>query len=86
MIRQIRSDKETKSTATVLVATGNDFESANAAVMYHARTLLLNISSKHNEEAATLTEDVKPEWYESWYDGLGYCEFLWRIHGLARIY
>jgi hypothetical protein len=57
------------------VAVGDDFESAIAAVMYHARTLVMSTTSVPPVVAETVTEgDVEPQWYESWYDGLGYCE------------
>ncbi|CAK7246039.1 MAG: hypothetical protein STHCBS139747_007661 [Sporothrix thermara] len=36
----VRSDSLQRETATVLVAVGDSFESANAAVMYHARSLV----------------------------------------------
>ncbi|KAI1342784.1 raffinose synthase Sip1 [Xylariaceae sp. FL0016] len=72
---QIRNDASTKSSGLLLAALGNDFESAIAAVMYHARTVMMSYTlgndfSKQVEEAG---DDVKPEWYENWYDGLGYC-------------
>jgi len=59
------------------VAVGDNFESAGAAVIYHARTLLAKgaqVSTKREEEMKTLVDDIKPEWYENWYDGLGYCK------------
>ena len=64
--------------ATVLVATGDNFESANAAVMYHARDLIAFNKTSTKEvqaEMSALENDIKPEWYENWYDGLGYCKF-----------
>ncbi|KAI2630297.1 glycoside hydrolase family 36 protein [Hypomontagnella submonticulosa] len=71
----IRNDGETKSSGLVLAAVGDNFESAIAAVMYHARTVVF--VSKYNDELTqelqTLSDGVKPEWYENWYDGLGYC-------------
>jgi Raffinose synthase or seed imbibition protein Sip1 len=59
------------------VAVGDNFESANAAVMYQARALAMTSqesTNQHNAELAALGDDVKAEWYENWYDGLGYCE------------
>lgn len=73
---QIRNDEEATSTATVLVATGDNFESANAAVMYQARNLVVTgkkSSGEYDAEMAALRDGVKPEWYENWYDGLGFC-------------
>ncbi|KAI1479328.1 glycoside hydrolase family 36 protein [Daldinia eschscholtzii] len=72
----IRSDNEAQSTGLVLASVGDDFESAVAAVMYHARTVIFatgNGKDEISEEIQSLTSDIKPEWYENWYDGLGYC-------------
>ncbi|KAI2614882.1 glycoside hydrolase family 36 protein [Hypoxylon sp. NC1633] len=72
----IRNDSEVESEGLVLVAVGDKFESAIAAVMYHARTVTLaarNGDSEVTRELQSLSEDIKPEWYENWYDGLGYC-------------
>ncbi len=74
---QIRNDEETATSATVLVATGDKFESANAAVMYQARNLVLTSkknTGEYDKEMTALREGVRPEWYENWYDGLGYCK------------
>lgn len=74
---QIRNDEETATSATVLVATGDKFESANAAVMYQARNLILTSkknTGEYDKEMIALREGVRPEWYENWYDGLGYCK------------
>jgi hypothetical protein len=59
------------------VAAGNNFESANAAVMYHARNLVTSSkksTGEYDAEMKALRDEVKPEWYENWYDGLGYCK------------
>ncbi len=45
--------------------------------MYHARSIVSKI--KHSDvawdaELKTLTEQVKPEWKQNWYDGLGFCK------------
>ncbi|KAI8961968.1 glycoside hydrolase family 36 protein [Daldinia sp. FL1419] len=72
----IRSDHEAQSAGLVLASVGDDFESAVAAAMYHARTVVLAASNGRDEfveEIQSLASDVKPEWYENWYDGLGYC-------------
>ena len=61
------------------MAVGDDFESANAAVMYQARNLTMATRKSTGEfdaEMAALRDDVKPEWYENWYDGLGYCKWI----------
>ncbi|TQN68528.1 putative galactinol--sucrose galactosyltransferase 6, partial [Colletotrichum shisoi] len=62
--------------AIILAATGDNFESANAAVMYQARNYILQEKKASNEllaEMKAIDEGVKPEWMENWYDGLGYC-------------
>lgn len=62
---------------TVLAAVGDSFESANAAVMYQTRNVMNLTKTKTEEwqqEVKTLLGEVKPEWRENWYDGLGYCE------------
>lgn len=72
----IRSDEDSGSSGLVLAAVGNDFESTIAAVMYHARTVIFAASNSQDEltkEFQKLSLDIKPEWYENWYDGLGYC-------------
>jgi len=59
------------------VATGDNFESANAAVMYQARNLVLTSkknTGEYDKEMTALREGVRPEWYENWYDGLGFCK------------
>ena len=52
-------------------------ESANATVMYHARNMVTTYqesSNKHQEEIKSLTDDVRGEWMENWYYGLGFCK------------
>lgn len=58
------------------MAIGDSFESANAAVMYHARSLLPSIAVPTSESGHETqpSEDVEAQWYEDWHDGLGYCE------------
>lgn len=74
----LRSDAETGQTGTFLAAIGHNFESANAAVMYHARNLVTSSkrsTGEYEEEMKALREGVKPEWMENWYDGLGFCAY-----------
>jgi hypothetical protein len=62
-----------------LIALGNDFESANAAVMYQARNVVTAVkkaSGELDEELVALRDGVKAEWMENWYDGLGFCESI----------
>jgi len=65
----------------VLVGLGDDFESANAAVMYHARDIVAagrTASGEQQEEMAALKDgDAATKlWAENWYDGLTYCTCL----------
>jgi len=69
------------ATAQVLVALGDDYESANAAAMYHARGIVAasqNSSGEQQKKLAALeTGDEKTKiWAENWYDGLTYCKFI----------
>ena len=72
----IRNDKDKLGVATVIAAVGHDFESANAAVMYHARNLVVadkTTTGEYDAEMKALQDGVKAEWMENWYDGLGFC-------------
>ncbi|GJC85070.1 putative galactinol--sucrose galactosyltransferase 6 [Colletotrichum liriopes] len=72
-----RNDGTNPESAIVLAATGDNFESANAAVMYQARNYILQEKKASNEllaEMKAIEQGVKPEWMENWYDGLGYYE------------
>lgn len=74
--KKIRNDGETASSGLVLAATGNNFESALAAVMYQSRSVVQAAKTASHEletELKALRDGVKPEWMENWYDGLGYC-------------
>ncbi|XMA11985.1 hypothetical protein WAI453_004776 [Rhynchosporium graminicola] len=78
VILHIRNDSADSKTATVLVGLGDDFETANAAVMYHARTIVSAAqatSGEQSKEVKTLKEEDEQTkmWAENWYDGLTYC-------------
>ncbi|OAA62064.1 raffinose synthase protein [Niveomyces insectorum RCEF 264] len=76
LVVYVRNDSLAEETATVLVAVGDDFESANAAVMYHARSLVQPLDTTADPvrgELKTLLDGFQPQWLEHWYDGLGYC-------------
>ncbi|KAI8244355.1 putative galactinol--sucrose galactosyltransferase 6 [Colletotrichum sp. SAR 10_96] len=71
-----RNDGSSSENAKILVAIGENFESANAAVMYQARHYVITEKKASNElqaEMKAIEEGVKPEWMENWYDGLGFC-------------
>ncbi|KAK5632632.1 hypothetical protein RRF57_008346 [Xylaria bambusicola] len=70
----IRNDENTSSTGMVLVAVGDSCESAIAAAVYHARTLILSCTQNTlPQESAAQSDDMKTEWVQDWCDGLGYC-------------
>ncbi|KAK4066339.1 hypothetical protein Trihar35433_6766 [Trichoderma harzianum] len=72
----VRNDSLSHEKVVILVSEGNDFERAVAAVMYHARTLVMRARSTNQAletELKTLADAVRPEWLENWYDGLGFC-------------
>ncbi|KAH8816375.1 glycoside hydrolase family 36 protein [Xylogone sp. PMI_703] len=76
VVLRVRNDNEETSVSRVLVALGDSFESANAAVMYHARKFVVEsekATGQEQEEMKALIEGVRPEWLENWYDGLTYC-------------
>lgn len=78
VVLRIRNDGATTGTSRVLVGLGNDFESANAAVMYHARDLVAAAQAASGEEAREYKalkegDEATKLWAENWYDGLTYC-------------
>lgn len=70
-----RNDRTEKGTARVLVAVADSFEVANAAVMYHARKVIAELSPlKFDKDLqAIVDKGVDAKKGEEWYDGLGYC-------------
>lgn len=76
---QARNDGLSDETAVILVSEGDDFDCAMASVMYHARNLVSVMKQAKKEwshELSALVDDFKPEWLEHWFDGLGFCVFL----------
>ncbi len=76
VVMSARNDAAQEGRTRALVGVGKSFESANAAVMYHARTLIHNdmyISGELEAELKASIDGVKPEWMENWYDSLTYC-------------
>jgi hypothetical protein len=69
-----------------LVGLGDDFETANAAVMYHARGIVASskqASGEQQKEIEALKDggESTKMWAENWYDGLTYC--TWNALGQA---
>lgn len=63
----------------MLVGLGDDFESANAAVMYHARDVVAvnQIATGESQKEVEALKDGDSStklWAENWYDGLTYCK------------
>jgi hypothetical protein len=61
------------------VALGDDFESANAAAMYQARSVVTSYEKTTGEEAKEIQaykDGVQAQWMENWFDGLTYCKIL----------
>lgn len=77
VIASSRNDSAKEGQTRIVAAVARNFESANAAVMYHARKLVRGDKSMGNEikaEMKTAIEtDVRTEWMDNWYDGLTYC-------------
>ncbi|TVY71546.1 putative galactinol--sucrose galactosyltransferase [Lachnellula suecica] len=78
VVLRVRNDSSEDATSRVLVGLGDDFESANAAVMYHARDIVAagqTASGEQQKELAALKDgDTSTKlWAENWYDGLTYC-------------
>lgn len=79
--QQIQNDSNEQRTAKIVVGLGDDFESANAAVMYHARGIVSTAETGLNEQLKDIEEDKKDSestkmWAENWYDGLTYCRSI----------
>lgn len=71
------NDGASEGKGTILVSESDDFDSAVAAVMHGARSVMEQTSPQSrvaSQEVEALSDGVKPQWRESWYDGLGYCE------------
>ncbi|TGO35100.1 hypothetical protein BHYA_0170g00120 [Botrytis hyacinthi] len=78
VVLEVRNDNPKESVAHVLVGLGDDFESANAAVMYHARDVVAALESESGQtqkeiEALEEGDEKTKVWVENWCDGLTYC-------------
>ena len=77
VIASSRNDREGDGQAHIVASVSTTFESANAAVMYHARKIVNGNDSVPTERKLELqglmAKDVKAEWMENWCDGLTYC-------------
>ncbi len=72
-----RNDRDTKGSARILIAVGDSFEAANAAVMYQARHLVTQFAASTGEisleNEVMQRNDPQAQWLQDWYDGLTYC-------------
>ena len=69
VVIQPRNDSEEDGISRLVAAVGKDLNHAIAAVMYHARKLVMKYSVGAEEAEAefrALTDDFKPEWLENW--------------------
>lgn len=62
------------------MALGDDFESANAAVMYHARDIVVANETGYGQtkkeyDALHKGDEATKLWAENWFDGLTYCKY-----------
>lgn len=78
---QVQNDSNQERVARVIVGLGDDFESANAAVMYHARGIVSAAETTTLEQqkdilAMNKGDESTKVWMENWYDGLTYCKSL----------
>ncbi|KAL8690982.1 MAG: hypothetical protein Q9224_004277, partial [Gallowayella concinna] len=77
VIAHSRNDSTQAGQARVIAAVGTTFNTALAAVIYHARTIVRGYDTMsqdlQKEMKAALEKDAKAEWMENWYDGLTYC-------------
>jgi hypothetical protein len=76
---QIRNDSQKPSTARLVAAVGDDFESATAAAVYHARLIMRDNETANGETQRKLEvakEGISQQWIENWFDGLAYCKLL----------
>ena len=77
VVASSRNDNPKEGQTRIVAAVAPTFESANAAVMYHARKLISDdqyMSKEIKAEMKVASEnDVRAEWMENWYDGLTYC-------------
>lgn len=77
VIAVVKNDQEGQGQATVLAAVGKNPDAAIASVMYQARHIVANNNTmedrKKMELEQALSDDVRAEWMQNWYDGLTYC-------------
>jgi hypothetical protein len=69
VVIQSRNDSEEDGISRLVAAVGKDLNHAIAAVMYHARKMVMKYSVGTEEAEAefkALTDDFKPEWLENW--------------------
>jgi len=77
IITTARNDGVKNGEGKVLVAVANSYEIANAAVMYHARTMSVDaqklLNRQEDDVIHSTVNKIDAKWVEEWYDGFGYC-------------
>lgn len=76
VVAESRNDREETGTLNLLVAAAPNFESANAACVYHARKLVRGYQTINRELQELLDiaeDDIKSQALVDWHDGLTYC-------------
>jgi hypothetical protein len=69
IVIQSRNDSKEGGVSRLVASVGKDLNHAIAAVMYHARKLVMNYGVGAEEKEAelkALADDFKPEWLENW--------------------
>ncbi|KAJ6442933.1 glycoside hydrolase family 36 protein [Purpureocillium lavendulum] len=82
-----RNDGSSGEAIIILISQGNDFDHTVASVMYHARSIVSKIEHADSSWEADLrnfADQVKPEWKQNWYDGLGFCTWNGLGQGLTE--
>ncbi|KAL8304810.1 hypothetical protein RB597_004159 [Gaeumannomyces tritici] len=78
VVLHARCDSIGDTTAKIVAAVGESFENTLAACTYHAREIVQAHATQHYSKSdlvdtPTPAGDVRPDWMEDWYDGLGFC-------------
>ncbi|KAG8533067.1 uncharacterized protein KY384_001850 [Bacidia gigantensis] len=77
VVAESRNEREGSNDAHIVAAAATTFDSASAAVMYHARTVVAGDDFQDRKDKLEMerriADDIQPQWMENWYDGLTYC-------------
>ncbi|KAL8393288.1 hypothetical protein RB595_003173 [Gaeumannomyces hyphopodioides] len=78
VVLHAQCDRIDDATVKVVAAVGESFENTLAACMYHARDIVqAHTAQQYSKSDLVDTQapagDVRSDWMEDWYDGLGFC-------------